>query len=382
MNSNLSTEQNLIQQTMREISEQEFEPIASEIDEKQSFPWDNLNRLAEAGVLGMTVPSEYGGTHIDTLSFILAIEEISKACASTSLVTVMHASACKGISLAGNNQQKQTYLPLLSRGEILGGLAVHEANSGTVASAIETTATAKGDGYTVNGSKVFATSAGEASVYLVLVITDKTKGAQGTSMLLIEKDTPGFSWSDKYIRMGLNGTSNRELILENCHVPKKNLLGTEGDGLAVLTDIVGTIGMLGVGAISLGLSQAAFDRTIKHAKERLILNQPIGANQAIQHMVADMEIQIDAMRSMLYDAAVGRDRNPSASYLNSFKAKLSATETALKVIDRALQIHGGHGYCKDFPIERYYRDARGLTLHFSASELLKANIGKMIIGLS
>lgn len=382
MNSNFSTEQNLVQQTMRKISEREFEKSASEIDEERSFPWDNLNRLAEAGVLRMMVPSEYGGTYIDTLSFMLAIEEISKACASTSLVTVMHASACKGILLAGNDQQKQTYLSRLSKGEILGALAVHEANSGTVASAIETTAIAEGDGYIVNGSKVFTTSAGEASVYLVLVVTDKTKGAQGTSMLLIEKDTPGFSWSEKHIRMGLNGTSNREIVFENCHVPKENLLGTEGGGLAILTDIVGTIGMLGVGAISLGLSQAAFDRTIKHAKERLILDKPIGANQAIQHMVADMEIQIDAMRSMLYDAAAERDRNPSASYLNSFKAKFFATETALKVIDRALQIHGGHGYCKDFPIERYYRDARGLTLHFSTSELLKANIGKMLIGLS
>ena len=382
MNSNLTAEQKLIQRTIREITEREIEPKASEIDEKQSFPWNGLNKLAEAGVLGMTLPTEYGGTFTDTLSFLLAIEEISKACASTSLITVMHASACKGILLAGNYQQKQTYLPLLSKGEKLGALAVHEANSGIIASAIETTALPNGNEYVVNGSKIFTTSAGEASIYLVLVITDKTKGPQGISMLLIEKDTPGFSWSEKYLRMGLNGTSNRELIFENCHVPKENLLGKEGDGLKIVTDIVGTIGMLGVGAISLGLAQIAFDKTIKHAKERLILNQPIGANQAVQHIVANMGIQIDAIRSMLYDVAIERDKTTPASYLNSFKAKLFATESAIKIIDKALQIHGGHGYCKDFPIERYYRDARGLTLHFVASELLKANIGKMIIGLS
>jgi alkylation response protein AidB-like acyl-CoA dehydrogenase len=382
MNSNLTTEQKLIQQTIREITKRKIEPKASEIDEKQSFPWEGLNKLAESGVLSMMVPSEYGGTFTDSLSFLLTIEEISKACASTSLISVMHASACKGILLAGNNQQKHTYLPMLSKGEKLGALAVHEANSGVVASAIETTAIKHKDEFIVNGSKIFTTSAGEASVYLVLVITDKSKGAKGISMLLIEKDTPGFSWSEKYIRMGLNGTSNRELIFENCKVPKENLLGKDGDGLKIITDIVGTIGMLGVGAISLGLTQAAFNRTITHSKERLILNQPIGANQAIQLIIADMGIQIDAIRSMLYDAAIERDKNPSAPYLNSFKAKLFATESAIRVIDKALQIHGGHGYCKDFPIERYYRDARGLTLHFVASELLKANIGKMIIGLS
>jgi butyryl-CoA dehydrogenase len=364
------------------MTEREIEPKASMIDEKQSFPWEGLNKLAEAGVLGMMVPTEYGGTFTDTLSYLLAIEEISKACASTSLISVMHASVCKGILLAGNNQQKQSYLPLLSKGKKFGALAVHEANSGIIAPAIETTAIRNMDEFIVNGSKIFTTSAGEASIYLVLTITDNFKGAKGISMLLVEKDTPGFSWSEKYIRMGLNGTSNRELIFENCHVPKENLLGKEGDGLKIVTDIVGTIGMLGVGAISLGLAQAALDRTITHAKERLIQNQPIGTNQAIQHIIADMGIQIDTIRSMLYNAAIERDKNPSASYLKSFKAKLFATESAIRVIDKALQIHGGHGYCKDFPIERYYRDARGLTLHFIASELLKANIGKMIIGLS
>jgi butyryl-CoA dehydrogenase len=293
----------------------------------------------------------------------------------------MHASACKGILLAGNSQQKQTYLPLLSKGEKLGALAVHEANSGIIASAIETTAIRNREEFVLNGSKIFTTSAGEASVYLVLAITDKSKGARGISMFLVEKDTPGFSWGEKYIRMGLNGTSSRELIFENCHIPKENLLGKEGEGLKIVSDIVGTVGMLGVGAISLGLAESAFNKTVTHAKERLILNLPIGKNQAIQHIVADMGIQIDAIRSMLYNAAIERDKCLSAPYLSSFKAKLYATENAIKVIDRALQIHGGHGYCKDFPIERYYRDARGLTLHFVASELLKANIGKMIIGL-
>jgi butyryl-CoA dehydrogenase len=382
MNSNLTTEQKLIQQTIREITKREIEPKVSEIDEKQSFPWEGLNKLYKAGVLGMTVPIEYGGTFTDTLSFLLALEEISKACASTSLISLMHASACKGILLAGNNQQKQTYLPLLSKGEKLGALAVHEANSGIIASAIETTAIRNRDEFIVNGSKIFTTSAGEASVYLVLAITDKSKGAKGISILLIEKDTQDFSWGEKYIRMGLNATSNREIIFENCSVPKENLLGKEGDGLKIVTDIVGTIGMLGVGVISLGLAQTAFDRTITHAKERLILNQPIGASQAVQHIIADMGIQIDTIRLMLYNAAIERDKNPSSSYLNSFKAKLFATESAIKIIDRALQIHGGHGYCKDFPIERYYRDARGLSLHFLSSELLKANIGKMIMGLS
>jgi alkylation response protein AidB-like acyl-CoA dehydrogenase len=382
MISNITVEQTLVQRTTREIAQKELEPRAHEIDETQSFPWIGLRKLAEAGVLGMTVPSEYGGTDADMISYLLATENISGACASTALVTVMHASACQGLVLAADDRQKKVFLPSLAKGEKLGAVAVHEAASGIIAPAIETTASREGDDYVVKGSKIFTTSAGEASVYLVLAVTDKSEGAKGISLLLIEKDTPGLSFSDQYVRMGLNGTSNRELTFDNCHVPRDSLIGVEGDGLKLVTDIVGTVGMLGVGAIALGMAQSAFDKTIKHARERSIQGNPIGSNQAVQHMIAEMGIQIDMMRFLLYNAANEKDKSSTASYLNSFKAKLVATESAIHVIDRAIQIHGGHGYCKEYPLERYYRDARGLTLHFTASELLKANVGKMMIGLS
>lgn len=381
MDFNLTSEQKIIQQTVNKIAQQYLAPRAAEIDRTYTFPWDGIRKLAESDIMGMIIPSEYGGVGADNLSFVLATEEIAKACASTALITVSHTAVCKGILIAGNDAQKKKFLPLLARGEKIGAFAVHEANCGSNAMAIETKALASGNDYTVNGSKIFITNAQEAEIYLVLVRTDPAKGPQGISMLIIEKDTPGFYFGNKDERMGFNGVSSRELVFQDCRVPKENLLGQEGSGLQIVANAIVGFAFLGAAAISLGIAQAALDASIKHGKERIIAGHPIGAHQGIQYLIADMSASVDAARSLLYWTVFKRDNAPSGQLVDILKTKLYASEMAINVTNKALQVHGGHGYSKELPIERYYRDARGLTLHFKTSELLKEDIGKMLMGL-
>lgn len=381
MDFNLTSEQKLIQQTANEIAQKELAPRAAEIDRTYTFPWDGLRKLAAAGILGMTVPLNYGGGGADTLSFVLATEEIARACASTALIIVSHATACKCILTGGNEAQKKRFIPSLARGEKIAAFAVHEENSGAVASAIETTAMADGDYYIVNGSKIFITNAGEAEIFLVLVRTDKSKGSQGISLLIVEKGTPGFSLGVEYKKMGLNGVSSRELVFQDCRLPRENLLGQEGEGLQIVANAIIGFGFLGAAAISLGIAQEALDASIKHGKNRIIADQPIGAHQGIQYLIAEMSIAVDAARSLLYWTVSKSEDAASYKIVDALKAKLFASEMAIEVTNKALQVHGGHGYSNDLPIERYYRDARGLTLHFKTSELLKEDIGKTLMTL-
>ncbi|MFQ5712268.1 MAG: acyl-CoA dehydrogenase family protein [Candidatus Geothermarchaeales archaeon] len=381
MDFDLTSEQKLIQQTAREIAQRELAPKAADVDRDATFPWDGIRKLAEAGIMGAAVPTAYGGAGVDVLSFVLTIEEIAKACASTALITVSHAAVCESILVGGNKAQKEMFLPPLTRGEKLGSFAVHEANSGVIASAIETTAVVQGDDYVVNGSKIFNTGGGEAECYLVLVRTDRSKGPQGISTLIIEKGTPGFSFGEKDVRMGFNGVSSRELVFQDCRVPMENLLGQEGGGLQIVAQAIVGFAFFGAAAISLGIAQAALDASIKHGKERIIAGRPIGTHQGIQYLLAEMGVSIDAARSLLYWTTSKRDNALSRRLIDAMKAKLYASEMAIDVASKALQIHGGHGYCRELPIERYFRDARGLTLHFKTSELLKEDIGKMLMGL-
>ncbi|MFQ5712203.1 MAG: acyl-CoA dehydrogenase family protein, partial [Candidatus Geothermarchaeales archaeon] len=338
-----------------------------------------IRSLADVGLLGILIPRALGGGGADTLSFVLATEAIAKSCASTALIFVTHVSAGLGVLIGGSDAQKNEYLPLMARGERLGAFAVTEAASGANPLAIETTARSMGDEYAVNGSKIFITSGGEADTYLVLVRTDRGKGPEGISMLIIDKDTSGFSIGEKDDGMGLRGTSRHELIFEDCHVPRGNLVGQEGEGVQLAMAVGGTAA-LGAAAISLGIAQAAVDASIQHAKERHILGSPIGMFEGIQYLITDMSVAVDAARALLFYAVFQKEQVPP-SPLAAYKAKLHASEMAVAVTQKALQVHGGHGYSKELPIERYYRDARGLTLHFSTSEMLKELIGKMLMGL-
>jgi alkylation response protein AidB-like acyl-CoA dehydrogenase len=381
MDWNLTEDQKLVKETARKIAQKELVPRASEIDKTHSFVREGLNKLKEADVLGLVIPSEYGGMGMDILSFVLAVEEIAKACASTALAVVSHCICSYIILCAGNNEQKKKYLPSMAKGERLSAFCVHESNCGSNALALETRATSEEDAYIVNGSKIFITNAQEAEIYAVLVRTDPSKGPQGISMLLIEKGAEGFSFGKKEEKMGLNGTSSRELFFQDCRVPKENLLTKEGEGLKIVSQAIIGFGFFGAAAISLGLAQAALDASLKHAKERVIAGSPIGANQLTQALITEMSLGVDTVRVFLYSAASKRDADLTGSILDALKVKLYASEMAIDITNKAIQIYGGHGYCKDFPLERYYRDARGLTLHFKTTELLKADIGRILIGV-
>ncbi len=263
----------------------------------------------------------------------------------------------------------------------LGAFAVHEPDSGSNAGAITTKAIKDGDSYVVNGSKFFITSGGEADVYLVLVRTDPEKGPQGMSTLLIEKGTPGLSFGQSEDKMGLRSTSSREMSFSDCRVPAENLIGNEGEGLQVIGKSVVGWGFYGAAAISVGIAQAAVEASVRHAKERTIAGQPIGVHQAVQFMISDMVLGSESAEAYLHACATKADESPATAALNGFKAKLYASEMAVEVTNKAIQVLGGHGYCRDYVVERLFRDARGLTLHFKTSEWLRQDVAKAALGM-
>jgi alkylation response protein AidB-like acyl-CoA dehydrogenase len=380
MNVNLTDEQRMIQETARRIAQQELAPRAAEVDRDRTFPTDGLQQLAEAGFLGMTVPEALGGGGADTLSFVLAAEAIAQGCASTALLFLTHGVVARALAAASSDEQKSRFLPAIIGGERLGALAATEPDSGSNPLAIALKAEADGDDFVVNGSKVFITATEEAEVYLVVLRTDQAKTPIDLSALIVEKGTPGFSFGKKDEGMGLRGISWGELVFEDCRVPRANLLGAENGYLGVAMSFAG-LAMVGTAAISLGITQASVDAAIGHAKARAIAGLPIGHHQGVQFLLAEMSTALAAARALTYSASRQLDGPPPISPLPLYMAKLYATEMAIDVTHKALQVHGGSGYSRELPLERYYRDARGLTLHFTPSELLKGMLGKMLMGM-
>jgi alkylation response protein AidB-like acyl-CoA dehydrogenase len=371
MDLSFSTEQLQIQNLARELAQKELAPKAAEIDRTAAFPRDSLKKLTEAGLMGMGVPPDFGGSKSDTVSYLLAVEELAKACASTTIILTAHVEASSAIVAGGSDDTKKLYLSSLASGEKLGAFAATEPGCGSNVFNVEMSARADGDHYLVNGTKAFITNGEEAHVHVTVVRTNPEQlGPMGQSMLLIEKGSPGFSFGAKYERMGFRGTSSQELILEDCRVPKANLLGLEGGYMMIMGAISGGM-MLGAAATSLGIAQIALEASIKYAKERLQPAQPLTAYQTVKLMLVDMSTAVDAARAMVYQAAVALDSAAPGPPLNCFKAKLFTTEMAVDVTNKALQIHGGTGYCCALPIERYYRDARGVTIHAQPTEALK-----------
>jgi butyryl-CoA dehydrogenase len=375
-----SDEQKMIQETAATIAQQELAPKAAAVDRDQIFPREGLQKLAKAGLLGMAVPKPMGGGGADTLSFVLAAEAIAKGCASTALVFVTHAAIARSLVVAGSDEQKGRLLPALASGEKLGAFAVTEADCGSNVFAIATTAKASGDAFIVDGSKSLITGAGEADTYLVVLRTDQAKTPADLSALFVEKGTPGFTFGKKEETMGLKGTSDGELIFQEAKVPRVNLLSPENGYLATMPRFAG-IALIGAAAISLGIAQAALDAAVNHATTRVVAGQPIGGYQGIQFLIAEMNTALAAARALTYSSARMMDGPPPISPVAIYMAKLSASEMAIDVTQKALQVHGGSGYSRQLPLERYYRDARGLTLHFSPSEMLKGMLGKMIMGM-
>jgi len=365
----------------RRISKERIAPMAADRDRTAVFPREAIEVLGDSGLLGMVISQEHGGAGASRVAFASLAAELGRACASTALVAVSHIIAAKAIEAAATDIVKDGWLAQMTAGRAVGAFAVHEPNSGSDSGAITTTATKDGDGYVVNGSKFFITSAGEADVYLVLVRTDPEKGPKGMSTLLIERDARGLSFGQPEDKMGLRSSSSRTMFFDNCRVPVGNLVGVDGGGIQVIGQSVIGWGFFGAAGISVGIAQAAVDLAVKHAKERTIAGRPIGSHQAVQSLIADMVIQSEAAEALLASCAAKADSSAASVAISGFKAKLFASESAVEIANKAIQVMGAHGYSRDYTVERFFRDARGLMLHFKTSEWLRQDIAKAALGL-
>lgn len=374
----LTEEQQMLRDMVRKLAQNEIAPRAVEIDKTHEFPRENIKKMGELGLMGVPIPEEYGGAGCDFLSYIITIEEISRACASTGVILAVHTSVGTfPILYFGTEEQKQKYIPKLAAGEYIGAFALTEPGAGSDPANMKTTARLEGDYYIVNGSKIFITNGGVADVYCTFVVTDKEKGHKGITALLIDKDTPGFSIGKTEEKMGLHGSQTTELIFENARVPKENILGKEGEGFKVAMSLLDG-GRIGIGAQGLGIAQAALDAAVAYAKERVQFGKPIAKQQAIQFMLADMATEVEAARCLVYRAARMREMGLPYSKEASM-AKRYATDAAMKVTTDAVQIFGGYGYCKEYPVERYMRDAKITQIYEGTNQIQRLVIAKHIL---
>lgn len=375
MDFDLTDEQELIREAVREFAETEIAPIAAELDRDHRFPSELIPKLAGLNLMGMPYPEKVGGAGADYVSYVIAIEEISRACASTGIIVSAHTSlATWPVYRFGTQAQQDRYLADMASGRRLGAFALTEPAAGTDAGAGTATAVLSGDEYVLNGTKMFITNAPYAEVYIVFAKTDPTQGTRGMSAFVVERDTPGFSVGEAEHKLGIRGSSTPPIYLADCRIPKDCLLGGEGNGFKVAMQTLDG-GRIGVSAQALGIAQAALDAAVAYAKERVQFGKPIAALQAIQWMIADMATQVDAARLLVYRAASCIDNSRPYSTEGAM-AKLFASETATRVADRAIQIHGGYGYTESYPVERNYRDAKITELYEGTSEAQRMVISR------
>lgn len=374
----LTEDQELIQSMVREFATDEVAPIAAEIDKTHEFPNATVARMAELGLLGLTVPEEYEGSEGDYVSYSIAVEELSRVCASHGVILSAHVSLCVApIKYFGTEEQKKKYLPDLASGRKLGAFGLTEAGAGTDASAQKTTAVLEGDKYILNGAKVFITNGGYAETFVVFAMTDKEKGNKGISAFIVEKGFPGFSIGQTEDKMGICASSTTEIIMKNCEVPKENLLGKEGEGFKIAMHTLDG-GRIGIASQALGIAQGALDAAVEYAKERVQFGKPIAANQGIQWMLADMATRTEASRNLIRHTCALRDAHQKHSK-ESAMSKVFAAETAMWVTTKAVQIHGGLGYTKSYPVERYMRDAKITEIYEGTSEVQRIVISAALL---
>ncbi|QNB46735.1 acyl-CoA dehydrogenase [Thermanaerosceptrum fracticalcis] len=378
MNFNLTKEQLMIRKTVREFAEKEVAPLAIEIDKSGEFPWKNVKKMARYGFLGLPISQKYGGAGADYVSYAIMIEEISRVCASTGVIVESHVSlGAEAIELFGTEEQKQKYLLPLARGEKLGAFALTEPNAGTDAGAMQTKAVLDGDHYVLNGNKMFITNAGAADSYVVFAMTKPGVGTKGISAFIVEKEMPGFSVGHPEDKMGIRASKTAELVFENVRVPKENLLGREGEGFKIaMTTLDG--GRIGIASQALGIAQGALDAAIKYAKEREQFGKPIASFQAVQWMLADMAVEVQAARFFVYYAAFLKSQGQRFSK-EAAMAKLYASKAAMFCADKAVQIHGGYGYMRDYQVERFLRDAKITEIYEGTSEVQRMVIAGNIL---
>jgi butyryl-CoA dehydrogenase len=374
----LNEQQRMIRNMVREFAEKEVKPKAAELDEKEEYPTESLKKMAQLGILGTIIPQEYGGAGLDNVTYATVIEEISRACASTGVVTSVHNSLTSWpIMNYGTEEQKKKYLPILARGEKIGAFGGTEPNAGSDLGAMQSTAELKGDHYIINGTKTFITSGPKAGIIIVFAVTNKELGPKGISAFIVEDDFKGYSVGGIFDKIGINASLTSELVFEDMEVPKENLLGKEGDGFKIaLSTLDG--GRIGIAAQAVGIAQAALEESVEYSKNRQQFGKPIAKFQAIQWMISDMATKIEAARFLVLNAAFKKDQGKRIS-MEAAMAKLFAAETAVDVTNMAIQVHGGYGYTKEYPVERLYRDARITGIYEGTSEVMKMVIAGSLL---
>lgn len=378
MDFSFTKQQEMVRKVVSEFAKNEVAPGADDRDITEEFPWDIVRKMADMNLMGIPYPKEYGGAGGDYISYIIAVEELSKACASTGVILSAHTSlACYPLYQWGNEEQKKKYLTPLAKGEKLGAFALTEPNAGTDAASQQTVATLAGDHFILNGSKVFITNGGKADVYIVFAMTDKAKGTRGISAFIVEKDFEGFSIGKIEEKMGIHASSTAELVFEDCIVPKENLLGKEGRGFAIAMETLDG-GRIGIAAQALGISEAALDEAVKYSKERQQFGRPISKFQGLQWYIADMATRVQAAKMLVFNAAWKKQIGKLTSS-DAAMAKLFASETAMYVTTKTVQIFGGYGYIKDYPVERFMRDAKITEIYEGTSEVQKMVISGSLL---
>ena len=379
----LTEEQQMIKELCHQIAEEKIKPVAAEYDEKNEFPWDIVKVLADSDICGVYIPEEYGGMGGGVLEMAIATEELSWGCGGIALAFAATGLGTYPILLYANDEQKAKYLPDIAAGKKLAAFCITEAEAGSDAGGIKTTASKTGDHYILNGTKQWITNGGEAEIYTVIAMTDKSKGARGASAFIVEKDTPGVSFGKKEEKLGIRGSATREVIFTNCKIPKENLLGKEGLGFIVAMKTFDH-SRPGVAAQAVGIAQRAVDEAVKYSHERKQFGSSISSFQGIQWMLADMATQVEASRAMIYSAARMVDSGAKNIAKVSAMCKMFASDTAMKVTTDAVQIFGGYGYMKEYPVEKLMRDAKITQIYEGTNQIQRGVIASALIkeGLS
>ena len=378
MDFGLSKQHILMQQMLQEFAVNEVKPLAADVDEEERFPEETVAKMQKIGLLGIPYPKEYKGQGGDYLAYVMAVEELSKVCATTGVIVSAHTSlCCAPIYENGTDEQKEKFLAPLISGEKLGAFGLTEPNAGTDAAGQTTTAVLDGDEWVLNGSKIFITNAIYADTYVVIAVTDKSQGTRGTSAFIVEKGTPGFSFGLKEKKMGIRGYATAELIFENCRIPKGNLLGGLGKGFKIAMQTLDG-GRIGIAAQALGIAEGALDEAVAYVKERRQFGRPLSKFQNTQFQLADMFARVDAAKYLVYKAA-WKKQNKLPYGVDSATAKLFAAETAMFVTTKAVQLFGGYGYTRDYPVERMMRDAKITEIYEGTSEVQRMVIAKSLL---
>ena len=380
MEFNVPKTHELFRQMIREFVEKEVKPIAAEVDENERFPMETVEKMAKIGIMGIPIPKQYGGAGGDNLMYAMAVEELSKACGTTGVIVSAHTSlGTWPILKFGNEKQKQKYLPKMASGEWIGAFGLTEPNAGTDAAGQQTMAVQDPETgeWILNGAKIFITNAGYAHVYVVFAMTDKSKGLKGISAFIVESGTPGFSIGKKEMKLGIRGSATCELIFENCRIPKENLLGDKGKGFKIAMMTLDG-GRIGIASQALGIAAGALDEAINYVKERKQFGRSLAQFQNTQFQIANLDVKVEAARLLVYKAA-WRESNNLPYSLDAARAKLFAAETAMEVTTKAVQIFGGYGYTREYPVERMMRDAKITEIYEGTSEVQRMVIAANII---